>query len=82
MNKENISEEEWKLITNDMITVADKIAEVNIQNKKFLERMGTKVVLGILGVVAIIGAAIGVNSAFGGGNDLSQLEEDDEDDEE
>lgn len=82
MNKENISEEERKLITNDMITVADKIAEVNIQNKKFLERMGTKVVLGILGVVAIIGAAIGVNSAFGGGNDLSQLEEDDEDDEE
>lgn len=80
MNKESLSEEERKLITNDMITVADKIAEVNIQNKKFLERMGTKVVFGILGVVAIIGAAIGVNSTFGGGNDLPQLEEDDEDD--
>ena len=81
MEAENITEEERKSITEDMISVADKIAEADLQNKKFLERQGTKVLWGILGVAALIGAGIGINSAIGGGGELPQIAENDDDDE-
>jgi len=71
-----ITEEERKSITEDMISVADKIAEADLQYKKFLDRMGTKVMLGILGIAAFVGAGIGINSVFGGTGELPQLEED------
>lgn len=79
LEKENISEEERKSITEDMISVADKIAEADLQNKRFLEKMGTKVLWGVLGVVALVGAAIGINSMVGSGEDLPQLEDNNDD---
>lgn len=79
MEAENITEEERKSITEDMVSVADKIAEVDLQYKKFLDRMETKVLWGILGIVAFVGAGIGINSAFGGTSELPQLEENDDD---
>ncbi len=78
LEKEDISEEERKSITNDMIAVADKIAEADLNNKKFLDRLGNKILLGTIFVFAGVGAAIGINSSFGSGN-LPEI--DDEDDE-
>lgn len=80
MEAENITEEERKFITEDMILVADKIAQADLQNKNFLERHGTRVLVGILGVAALIGAGIGINSAFGDGG-LPQIADNDDDDE-
>ena len=81
MEIETISDAERKAITDDMISVADKIAEADLQNKKFLDRLGTKVLLGILGVVAAVGAGIGIHSAIGGNGELPQLADNDDDDE-
>lgn len=78
MDVENISEEERKSLTEDMISVADKIAEADLQYKKFLDRQVTKVVIGILGIAALVGAGIGINSAFGGTSGLPQIEDDEE----
>lgn len=78
MEVENITEEERKNITGDMILIADKIAQADLQYKKFLDRIGTKVVLGVLGVVAIIGAGMGIHSAFGDGGELPQLADNDD----
>lgn len=79
MDVESITEEDRKSITEDMISVADKIAEINLQNKKFLDRIATKVLWGVLGVTAIVGAGIGINTFFGGGRELPQLEDSDND---
>lgn len=49
-----------------MISVADKIAEADLQNKKFLERMGTKALLCVSVIFAGIAAGIGINSVLGG----------------
>ena len=81
MEVENITEEERKSITEDMILVADKIAQADLQNKKFLERQGTKILWGILGVAALIGTGIGINSAIGGGGELPQIADNDDDNE-
>lgn len=81
MELECITEEDRKAITEDMIAVADKIALADLQNKKFLDRMGTKVLWGILGVAAIIGAGIGVNSAIGSSGQIPQIADNDDDDE-
>lgn len=77
MDKENITEEERKSITEDMILVADKIAELDLQNKKFIEKIYTKILWAAFGVVAVVGAGIGINSTFGGRGELPQLEDDD-----
>ena len=82
MEAENVTEEERKSITEDMISVADKIAETDLQHKKFLDRMGTKALLTVLGIAAIIGAGIGINSAFGGAEELPQLTDDDDESDE
>lgn len=81
MESENITEVERKSITEDMISVADKIAEADLQNKKFLDRITKKTVLTILGIVTFVGAGIGINSAFGGKGEFPQLEDDNVDDE-
>lgn len=81
MEIESTTEEDRKAIIEDMITVADKIALADLQNKKFLDRMGTKGLCGVLGVAAIIGAGIGVHSAIGGGGQIPQLVDNDDDDE-
>ena len=80
MERESITEEDRKSITEDMITVADKIALVDLQNKKFLDKMGTKILWGVLGVTAIIGAGIGVHSAIGDDGQIPQLADNDDDD--
>ena len=77
--KANISEIERKSITEDMIAVADKIAEADLQNKNFLERMGTKLLWAVGIGFAAIGAGIGIHSAFGGGDSLPQVSGDEED---
>lgn len=78
LEKENITEAERKSITEDMITVADKIAETDRQNKKFLEKIETKV-LWTLGIgFAAVGAGIGIHSAFGGGESLPQVTDDED----
>ena len=79
MEIESTTEEDRKAITEDMITVADKIALADLQNKKFLDKLGTKVLWGVLGVTAIIGAGIGVHSAIGGGGQIPQLADNDDD---
>lgn len=76
---ESITEKDRKAITEDMIEVADKIALADLQNKKFLDRMGTKVLWGILGITAIIGAGIGVNSFIGSGGQIPQVSDNDDD---
>ena len=78
MENESITSEERKSITDDMITVADKIAEIHLQNQKFLDRTGTKILCGILGIAALIGAGIGINSKFGDG-ELPQISDEEED---
>lgn len=81
MEIESITKEDRKAITEDMITVADKIALADLQNKKFLDRLGTKVLWGLLIGTAIIGAGIGVHSAIGDAGQIPQLEDNDDGDE-
>ncbi len=80
MEVPEITSEERKSITDDMIAVADKIAEADLQNKKFLEKLGTKVLWGVLGIAAFIGAGVGISSKIGSGGELPQVDEDDEED--
>lgn len=79
MEKENVTEQEHRLITEDMIAVADKIAEVDLNNKKFLDRIGNKVLLAFAVALGTIGAGIGINSAFGKGSSLPGVQDDEED---
>jgi len=82
MENKDISEQEYRSITNDMIAVADKIAEADLNNKKFLERMSTKILCGILLFIGAVGAAIGINSAFGNGSSLPEIQEEQEEEDE
>lgn len=77
LEKDEITEEERKSITEDMIVVADKIAELDFQNKKFYERMGSKALFAVVAVAGLVGAAIGVSSAIG--NSSGELPEVDDD---
>lgn len=79
---DDVTEEQRKAITEDMLQVADRIAELDFQNKKFLEKMGNKILFGLFVVVAVVGAAIGINSAVGGKDDIPQLPDDNNDDSE
>lgn len=69
------TEEERKRITEDMIAVADKIAQADEINKKFLLRVFKNVGFTIIGVVAAVGAAIGISSQLGGNEELPEIEE-------
>ena len=79
MDKENLTEEERKSITEDMITVADKIAEADLNNKKFLEKMGHLALCGIGAAVVGLAAVLGVNANIGGG-DIPELQDSDNND--
>lgn len=81
MNAENITEEERKSITEDMIRVADKIAEIDLQSKKWLERMLTRATYGIPFIVLIVGVGYGIKYKVNGG-ELPQIEDDDDNDDE
>lgn len=78
MDKENLTEEERKSITEDIIAVADKIAEADLNNKKFLDRMGNKILLGVGMITLAVAAALGVNANLGGG-DIPELEDNNDD---
>ena len=82
MENKDISEQEYRSITNDMIAVADKIAEADLNNKKFLERMLTKVWWGLFGFICVVGAAIGIKSVFGNGSSLPEIQEEQEEEDE
>ena len=69
------NEKERKSITDDMISVADKIAEVHLQNQKHISKIVTKFIVASLGIATVLAAAIGVSSKFSG-NELPQLDED------
>ena len=80
LEKDEITEDERKAITEDMIVVADKIAELDFQNKKFYERMGSKVLVGVVAVAGLVGAAIGVSSAIGNSSgELPEVDDSDND---
>ena len=82
LEKDEITEEERKAITEDMIAVADKIAELDLRNKKFYERMGSKALIAVIAVAGVVGAAIGVNCAFGNNSgELPDIDDDNEEDE-
>lgn len=57
-----------------MISIVGKIALAYLQNKKFLDKTGTKVLRGVLTVMAIVGAGIGVHSTIGGDEQMSQIQ--------
>lgn len=76
MENEEISDQERKSITTDMIAVADKIAEADLNNKKFLDRTSSKILLGIVAVFATVSAGIGINSAFGSSPSLPEIQDD------
>lgn len=77
MDADNLQEKERKAITKDMIEVADKIAEVDFQNKKFLERLGKTICWSIIGIAVAIGIPLGISYAIGGDGDLPELPDDD-----
>lgn len=78
--EESNTEEERKSITNDMISVADKIAEIDEKNKKFLNKMVNKILAGVGIAVLAVGAGIGISSSINSKSELPQLNEDDEED--
>ena len=78
LTSDSETEDERKSITEDMITVADKIEEAHINNQKFISKTITKFIIGGLAIVAAIGAAIGVSSQFSN-SELPQLNDEDDD---
>ena len=49
-----------------------------VQNKKFLDKMSTKFLWLVAGITAAVAAGIGIHSAIGGGEQLPQIEDDDD----
>lgn len=73
------TEEERKAITEDMITVADKLAELDQKNKQFLKDMANKAFGGLFLITCIIGAVLGVKSTINGSHELPQINDDSDD---
>lgn len=76
MEQKELSEQERQAITTDMIAVANKISEADLNNKKFLDRMSNKILIAIVGIVAAVGAGIGLNSSFGNNSSLPEIQDD------
>lgn len=74
------TEKERKSITNDMVFVADKIAEIDEKNKKFLDKMVKNVLAGVGIAVLAVGAGIGISTSINSKSELPQLDEDSEED--
>lgn len=76
LQKDDLTNNERKSITQDMIEVADKIAELDEKNKKFLKKIFTTTA-SIIGGALIVGAAIlGVKVK---GNQIPTIDSDDDD---
>lgn len=80
--EESNTEDVRKSITNDMISVADKIAEIDEKNKKYLSKIVNKILAGVGIAVLAVGAGIGISSSMNGKSELPQLDEDEESDDE
>lgn len=78
LSDENISDAERQAITTDMIAVADKIAAVNLQSKKFYNEVLSKIVSSVGLIVVGVCTAIGVNSYLGNTGDLPEIEPDED----
>lgn len=78
--EESNTEEVRKSITDDMVFVAGKIAEIDEKNKKFLNKMVTKILAGVGIAVLAVGAGIGISSSISAESELPQLDEDNEED--
>lgn len=77
LNKETLSENDRKAITDDMFLAAEGISKIYLQNQKFLNGIITKAGLGLLGLLGFVAAAIGVSSSFGSSTDeLPQIKDD------
>lgn len=77
LQRNDITDAERKSITQDMIDVADKVAELDEKNKKFLRKIFTTTA-SIVGGALIVGAAIlGVKVK---GTQIPTLDSDDDDD--
>lgn len=76
MEKEGISDQERQSITDDMIAVANKIAEADLNNKKFFDKIFSKILLGIGVAVVTVGAGIGISSAFRNTSSLPEIQDD------
>lgn len=79
LEKPNLTEESRKLITEDMISVADKIAMADERNKKFFLDAISKIGFYIVGAFLVVGTAIGIDAKFGNTTDLPQLGDEDPD---
>jgi len=76
LKRENITEAERERITKNMIDIADRIAEKDTEEKKFLEKI-YKYGASVIGATLILGAVIlGVNVK---GKQIPRLEDEDED---
>lgn len=76
LQRDDLSEEDRKSITNDMLEVADRIAELDEKNKKFLKKLFTTTA-SIVGGALIVGAAIlGVKVK---GNQIPTIDSDEND---
>lgn len=71
----DISEQERKSITEDMMACAKEIAIQDEKNKKFLLKMTRNHRLFLFGIVAMVGAAIGISSWFGGNDGIPHLDD-------
>lgn len=80
LSNEKITEEERKTITDDMISIADKIAIIDMQNKNFLDKMSSKILWGIFGVVTLIGTGIGISSMISNSGEIPEISENEEKD--
>ena len=59
-----------------------KYRYLDLRNKKFYERMGSKALIAVIAVAGGVGAAIGVNCAFGNNSgELPDIDDDNEEDE-
>ena len=77
LQKDDLSENDRKAITQDMIAVADKVAELDEKNKKFLKKIFATTA-SIVGGALIVGAAIlGVKVK---GNQIPTLDDSDDSD--
>lgn len=85
LSKKMETEEDWEPIVEKMMEVAEKIEEVDIRNKEFLDKMSTKPqqafggLVGLAGFAAgaVVGAAIGIYSSYSRNEELPQLADDD-----
>ena len=69
LNKETLTENDRKAITDDMFLAAEGISKIYLQNQKFLNKIVIGAVTGLVAILSVVATAIGVNSRFGSNTD-------------